>query len=117
MLIDILAVLAVVYLLQMVLFAFGTWHSRYPFSRVPKPSVSIIIAARNEEENIARCLRSMCNLTYPREKLEILVVDDRSTDGTADIVRSFSAQSEAIQLITAHPPKDHLQGKANAVNQ
>ncbi len=117
MLVDILSLLAVAYLILMVLFAVGTWRSRYPSDRASRPSVSIIIAARNEEENIGRCLRSMCGLTYPREKLEILVVDDRSTDRTAEIVRGFSAKSDSIRLITAHQPTDHLRGKANAVNQ
>src|SRR5512143_3406751 len=108
MLVEILSLLALVYLIQMVLFAIGAWRSRYPCNRTQRPSVSIIIAARNEEENIGRCLRSMCNLTYPREKLEILVVDDRSTDRTGEIVRGFSAESETIRLLTALPPTDLL---------
>jgi cellulose synthase/poly-beta-1,6-N-acetylglucosamine synthase-like glycosyltransferase len=117
MLLDVLFWLALIYLGQMVLFAVGAWCSRYPTDRTPRPAVSIIIAARNEEENIGRCLRSMCNLTYPRDKLEVLVVNDRSTDRTADIVSSFSADSTTIRLIEARPPTGHLQGKANAVTQ
>ncbi len=117
MLADILSCLAVVYLGQMVIFAIGAWRSRYRFDRASRPSVSIIIAARNEEANIGQCLRSMCNLTYPREKLEILVVDDRSTDRTADIVREFSSEHGSIRLISAHAPTDHVRGKANAVMQ
>jgi cellulose synthase/poly-beta-1,6-N-acetylglucosamine synthase-like glycosyltransferase len=59
----------------------------------------------------------MCNLTYPREKLEVLVVDDRSTDHTGEIVGTFSGRSTTIRLIRALPPTGHLQGKANAVTQ
>jgi len=117
MLLDVLTLLALVYLGQMVLFAIGAWKSRYPSNRTLRPSVSIIIAARNEEANIGRCLQSMCRLSYPREKLEVLVVDDRSTDRTADIVSSFPCGSTTIRLIQAHPPTGQLQGKANAVTQ
>jgi 1,2-diacylglycerol 3-beta-glucosyltransferase len=117
MLIEVLFWLALAYLIQMVLFSFGAWLSRYPVDRSRWPAVSIIIAARNEEEHIGRCLRSLCNLTYPREKLEVLVVDDRSTDRTAELVRGYSLETPNIRLITAHPPTDHLRGKANAVAQ
>lgn len=117
MFLEIVSLLAVAYLILMILFAVGAWRSGYPSDRASRPSVSIIIAARNEEENIGRCLRSMCSLTYPSEKLEILVVDDRSTDRTAEIVRTFAAESGTIRLVTAHPPTDNLRGKANAVSQ
>lgn len=51
------------------------------------PKVSIIIPARDEAANIGRLLRSLTLLDYP--SLEIVVVDDRSTDETANIARSF----------------------------
>jgi cellulose synthase/poly-beta-1,6-N-acetylglucosamine synthase-like glycosyltransferase len=59
----------------------------------------------------------MRNLTYPHEKLEVLVVDDRSTDRTAEVVRGYSQETPFIRLITAQQPTDHLRGKANAVTQ
>ena len=48
-----------------------------------EPSVSIIIAARNEEKSILTCLQSLTLVDYPPEKLEIVIVDDFSTDRTA----------------------------------
>ncbi len=51
------------------------------------PSVSVIIPARNEEKNIGRCLLSVLAQDYP--DLEIIVVDDRSNDRTAEIVREI----------------------------
>jgi cellulose synthase/poly-beta-1,6-N-acetylglucosamine synthase-like glycosyltransferase len=117
MLLDLLVVLSLVYLAQMVLFAIGVWRSRYPADRTRRPSVSIIIAARDEEDNIGRCLESMCNLTYPHEKLEVLVIDDRSTDRTAEVVSGYLGRPTTIRLIRARPSTGHLQGKANAVTQ
>ena len=51
------------------------------------PSVSLIIAARNEVENIGFLLDDLMKQDYPAEKLEIVVVDDCSDDNTAGIVR------------------------------
>ncbi len=67
-----------------------TASSRLPF-------ISIIIAARNEEMNIGKCIESIINQTYPANKFEIIVTDDHSTDNTASIVQSF--QNENISLL------------------
>ena len=61
------------------------------------PYVSIIIAARNEEENIGHCIQSIINQTYPQNKLEVIVTDDHSTDNTVSIVNQF--QKENITVI------------------
>ena len=45
------------------------------------PSVSIIVAARNEEASILSCMKSLSELDYPEDKLEIILVDDNSDDG------------------------------------
>ena len=50
----------------------------------PMPSISIVIPARNEERNLEHALQSVLGLDYP--DLEIMVVNDRSTDGTGDIL-------------------------------
>src|SRR6266545_3477048 len=48
------------------------------------PLVSVIIPARNEARNIERCVRSVLETKY--SPIEVIVVDDRSTDGTAEII-------------------------------
>ena len=61
----------------------------------PRPSgplLSVIIPARNEALNIERCVRSILAATY--EPLEVIVVDDRSTDGTAGIAEWLAAAPE-----------------------
>lgn len=55
-------------------------------------AVSIVIPARNEEENLGALLASVAALDFPRERLEILVVDHESSDRTADIARRAGAR-------------------------
>lgn len=61
------------------------------------PYISIVIAAYNEEKNIGAKLNDILNLDYPREKMEVFVVSDASTDGTDEIVRGFS--DKGIRLL------------------
>ena len=62
------------------------------FPRLPDdqlPSVSVIVAARNEENNILTCLGSLNNLIYPDDKLEMIIIDDASSDNTLKIISNF----------------------------
>ena len=52
--------------------------------------ISVIIPARNEEDNIDRLLTSIQTQSYPSHLFEVIVVDDHSTDRTVEIVKSFS---------------------------
>lgn len=52
--------------------------------------VTVLIPARNEEENIGLCLRSLAGQRYPRDLFEVIVIDDHSVDRTAAIVKGFS---------------------------
>ncbi|HEV9036866.1 MAG TPA: glycosyltransferase, partial [Puia sp.] len=53
-------------------------------------TITVLIPARNEEANIAGCLGSLARQSYPRDRFEVIVLDDHSTDGTAETIRSFS---------------------------
>jgi len=52
--------------------------------------VSVIVTTRNEAVNIGSCLVSIGNQAYPREKIEIVVVDNNSVDGTKEIARRYT---------------------------
>ncbi len=89
-------------LLYAVLFLFfKKWWSNAPLFEVkeftPVTRLSVIVPARNEERNIHACITSVLQQSYPSELLEIIIIDDHSTDQTAAIVQSF--QSPRIQLI------------------
>jgi|Deesub1362A_J573_1020465.scaffolds.fasta_scaffold00357_30 cellulose synthase/poly-beta-1,6-N-acetylglucosamine synthase-like glycosyltransferase len=69
-----------------------------PFPQDP-PTVSVIVAAHNEEKSIEERLRNLQELHYDPEKLEILVASDGSRDGTARIVRALQEAWDRIRLL------------------
>jgi len=79
------------------------------------PTVSVLVPARNEELNIGNCLESLRAQTYPA--LEIIVLDDQSTDQTAAIVQQHIRQDNRIRLISGTPLKDGWTGKNWACHQ
>ena len=72
--------------------AVGLWQRRRVRKLPITPSVSVIIAAYNEEHVIAERLENALALDYPRERLQILVASDGSTDRTEDIVASYASR-------------------------
>jgi cellulose synthase/poly-beta-1,6-N-acetylglucosamine synthase-like glycosyltransferase len=75
-----------------------------------RPSVSIVIAARNEEASLPGKLQNLSQLDYPQGQLQIIVVSDGSTDRTAEILNQ---QGPSIIPVTLDPPR----GKAGALNE
>jgi glycosyltransferase involved in cell wall biosynthesis len=63
------------------------------------PFISIIIPCRNEEKFIAMCLDSIIANDYPKDKLEIFVVDGMSEDGTREIIKKYAQQYPNIKLL------------------
>lgn len=73
------------------------------------PLVSVIVPARNEAHNIERCVRSILTTTYPR--LELIVVDDNSTDDTAKVARDAAGGDPRLRLVGNSPLPDGWFGK------
>jgi glycosyltransferase involved in cell wall biosynthesis len=73
-------------------------HERPEASR-QLPSVSIIVPCRNERPYIARCLESILASRFPVDRLEVLVVDGQSDDGTRDVVRGLADRFPHVRLI------------------
>ncbi len=80
------------------------------------PRVSIIIAARNEEDSIAEKLENALSLNYPEDKLEIVVASDESTDRTDEIVRSFAGRGVILRRQGERQGKTRAQHRAVSVS-
>ena len=63
------------------------------------PAVTLIVPVLNEASDIAACLDAIRAQRYPRERLEVVVVDGESTDATVDIVRRAMAEDSRIRLL------------------
>jgi chlorobactene glucosyltransferase len=78
-----------------------------------RPLISVLIPARNEEENIKKCVDSFINQDY--ENLEIIVLDDNSTDMTLSILKKL--KSEKLKIIHGESIPDNWIGKNWACHQ
>lgn len=64
-----------------------------------KPFISIIVPCRNEEQFIARCLDSVIANNYPKERLEVLVIDGNSQDNTRRIIGKYAVKEPYIRML------------------
>jgi len=81
--------------------------------RLPKklPKVSILVPAYNEEKTLERTVKSLVNLNYPRNLLEIIIINDGSTDRTGEIANLLARK---FRIVKALHKKNG--GKASALN-
>lgn len=82
------------------------------------PLVTVLVAARNEESSLPLLLQSLQDLDYPKEKLQLLFVDDQSNDTTGSLLFEFCAmdeQRECIQIRADQSQYYSKNGKANAL--
>lgn len=109
-----IAVLLFISYAVLIIYYRNAWQAIPGFSPATKAGIlstriSVLIPARNEASNIKACLESIIAQTYPAHLFEILVIDDHSTDNTAEIVRSFS--TKPVKLISL---KEHIAGEINS---
>lgn len=81
------------------------------------PDISILVAARNESENIERCLQSLAQLDYPADKLEIWVGNDHSEDDTLQKIQAFCASHPHFHCLNIIDTLEGLNGKTNVLAQ
>ena len=81
------------------------------------PVVSVLVAARNEEATIERCLSSLSAQQYPSEKIEILVGNDASDDNTLKVARRFATTDSRIQVFDIDKLVVEDYGKMNVLVQ
>lgn len=81
----------------------------------PLPSVTVVVPAHNEEERLAGTLASLERQEYGAD-LEFVIVDDRSTDATAEIIAFFADRDSRFRRVAVRTPSRRLSPKVNAVN-
>jgi cellulose synthase/poly-beta-1,6-N-acetylglucosamine synthase-like glycosyltransferase len=79
------------------------------------PGVSILVPAHNEEMVIARTVDAICRSDYPKDKLEVIVINDSSTDKTGEILTGKQKEYPFLKVVTLKPPIG-AKGKSNALN-
>ena len=79
--------------------------------------VSVLLAARNEEHNIKKCLHSLSALNFPINQIEILIGDDDSDDHTAEIIQNFIHDKSQFAYYKISENISGLKGKANVLAQ
>jgi cellulose synthase/poly-beta-1,6-N-acetylglucosamine synthase-like glycosyltransferase len=118
------SVIWVMILYQLILTFFGSMYRQLTERTIPVidekvieqlPCVSILVPARNEEVVIQRTIRRLLLVDYPKHKLEIVVINDGSTDNTRMIVDQLAAEDKRI--VPVHLPEAAQgHGKAYALN-
>src|SRR3989339_933566 len=84
-----------------------------PVNKAPiEPRLTLLIAAYNEEKDIAAKLDNALSLDYPPGKLEVMVVSDGSTDGTDEIVRGFRGRGVRLVRVDGRKGKTVSQNEA-----
>lgn len=83
----------------------------------PQPTISILIAARNEEAFVLDCLRTIARLNYPAGTVEVLVGNDQSADRTGPLVAAFAVNHPNVCLVDIGGSRAGLRGKANVLAQ
>ena len=92
-------------------------RQRHPYIDIDTadwPSVTVLVAAHNEEAVISHSLDALLKVHYPKDKLKIIVVNDRSVDRTKEIVDQYVANSQGI-IIPLHRTEGMTPGKAAAL--
>ncbi len=76
-----------------------------------EPGVSVVIPCYNEEKNISSCLDAVYNLDYPKEKIEVIAVDDGSKDNTFNILKEYKKNHKNLNIA-----KGRHEGKSASLN-
>lgn len=79
------------------------------------PTVSVLLAVRNEEEHILQCLQALHELDYPQHKLQILIGNDQSDDQTKPLIKDFIYNKPVFSLIDINRQMGNAKGKANVL--
>ena len=79
------------------------------------PSVSVLVAAKNEEAVIGKLVKNLCSLEYPDGQYEVWIIDDNSTDKTPQLLAELAQKYDQLKVLRRSPEASG--GKSGALNQ
>lgn len=79
------------------------------------PSVSVLVAAKNEEAVIGKLVKSLCSLEYANGQYEVWIIDDNSTDSTPQLLAKLEQEYDQLKVLRRSPQASG--GKSGALNQ
>lgn len=98
------------YSIALIFFLLGLFRGDIERTKT-QPFVSVVIPVKNEKDHIGRILAEVTHQTYPREKYEIIVVDDESTDVTPNVCRAFSEKYSNVRCLSTQGVSSPLKFK------
>jgi cellulose synthase/poly-beta-1,6-N-acetylglucosamine synthase-like glycosyltransferase len=110
-------------LLLTIIYSIGIYYLKRGFQKQhqifspSQPSVSIIVSMHNEEKNVSGCLDKLVTQVYPKDKFEIIIVNDRSTDNTGEIIETYCRKYPFIQQIIIGKLQEGYAPKKLAIDQ
>ena len=104
------------YLTVVMILVYGFRRIRSGISE-KKPFVSVVIAARNEKTSVSTCLTSLMRQNYKSELFEVIVVDDRSEDGTFDVLSHFRSVWNNLKIIKVDQVPEGVSPKKHAISK
>ncbi len=108
--------LTVGYVILILLLHRGLFFLKFGKNKI-QYDVSVVVAARNEQEHIGSCLQALIHQSYPIDRYEVIIVDDRSTDETANIVNQYSQAHQQVKLVQVKSLPACLSPKKNALEK
>lgn len=116
-LLNIILIISALYLVCIFAFTYGLYNLKerfFTFNKKNELKVSVLIAARNEENNIEILLKSLYNQTFAKDLFEVIIINDHSDDNTLSIVENFIKENKDIDLKIFNAEKE---GKKFAISQ
>ncbi len=113
---DFLAIIFLIYMGWYFFLLRGQFAS-FQKAEAPVTFISVIIAAHNEEKNLDQLLEHLRQQTYPPDRFEIILVDDRSTDKTRDILLNWQQRLTNLRVIRIEQPAVQMPAKKFALTQ
>jgi len=104
------------YIINTIVIYIGTFQLNY-LTTQNLQKVSVLVALRNEAKTLESCVKSLINLDYPEHLIEFILINDRSTDATPEIIDDLKKRSPNIKTIHINHSIRNLSGKANAIAQ